>query len=325
MSVKVMGKVWDLDLPHNKLIVLLAMADHADHEGNNVFPSQGLVAWKTGYSIDQVRRIQRALVKDSLLKVESNAPGKPIKYSIDLTMGKLKEPYTPSIAMQDLAKSKTLHNDAPPTPSIAMQDPTPSIAMQDKPSVKPSIKPSSEDALPLAVLPEMIAANEGLRIVTPVKEKSQTPPGAKAPTPNSAPTPSPKDNEPSLHSRPRDVMAENMRGWQIIEAFIKAWPEDVQDRTIHHKSWFKKQAAEMAAMNPPFTDEEITTATKNGIGAKGEKFSFDDLGQALKELRMSRKRSSRKIEEYIPPKRRNTPEEFLAWQAKQKALEAANE
>lgn len=29
MSVKVMGQVWDLDLPHNKLLVLLAMADHA--------------------------------------------------------------------------------------------------------------------------------------------------------------------------------------------------------------------------------------------------------------------------------------------------------
>lgn len=140
MSVKVMGKVWDLDLPHNKLIVLLAMADHADHEGNNVFPSQGLIAWKTGYSIDQVRRIQRALVNDKLLKVESSAPGKPIKYSIDLTMGKLKPAYTPGIAMQDLAKSKTLHNDAATTPSIAMQDPTPSIAMQDKPSDKPSIE-----------------------------------------------------------------------------------------------------------------------------------------------------------------------------------------
>lgn len=144
MSVKVMGKVWDLELPHNKLIVLLAMADHADHEGNNVFPSQGLVAWKTGYSIDQVRRIQRALVKDGLLKVESNAPGKPIKYSIDLTMGKLKAPYTPSIAVQDLAGCNPLHDDATPTPSIAVQDPTPSIAVQDEPSGKPSFKPSGE-------------------------------------------------------------------------------------------------------------------------------------------------------------------------------------
>lgn len=313
MSVKVMGKVWDLDLPHNKLIVLLAMADHADHEGNNVYPSQGLVAWKTGYSIDQVRRIQRALVKDKLLRVENSAPGKPIKYSIDLTMGKMKSAYTPS-KMQDLAGGKTLHNDATPTPSIAMQD---------KPSDKPSIKGATHINPNLAVLPEMIATHEGLRIVTPSKEKAQPSQKAETPTPKvPAQPPPPKDTEPSLQSRPRDPMAENMRGWQIIEAFIKAWPEDAQDRTVHHKVWFKKQAAELASATPPFTDDEITQATKNGIAAKGAKFTFDDLGQALKELRMSRAKTKSRIPEYVPtPSRKPTPEQFREWQAKQDALE----
>jgi hypothetical protein len=32
MSGKIMGQVWDLALPHAELFVLLAMADHADHE-----------------------------------------------------------------------------------------------------------------------------------------------------------------------------------------------------------------------------------------------------------------------------------------------------
>ena len=28
-------------------LILLAMADHADHEGGHVFPSQALISWKT--------------------------------------------------------------------------------------------------------------------------------------------------------------------------------------------------------------------------------------------------------------------------------------
>lgn len=35
MSVKQMALVWDLDLPPNKRLVLLAYADHADDDGDN--------------------------------------------------------------------------------------------------------------------------------------------------------------------------------------------------------------------------------------------------------------------------------------------------
>lgn len=91
MSVKVMAKVWELDLPANKLLVLLAMADHADHDGNNVFPSIDLVSWKTGYSEVQTRRIIHALTKDNLLKVEKKSNGRyPNLYSIHTENGKQK-------------------------------------------------------------------------------------------------------------------------------------------------------------------------------------------------------------------------------------------
>lgn len=132
-----MGKVWDLDLPHNQLLVLLALADHADHEGNNVFPSLGLVAWKTGYSEQQVRRVMRSLVIDGILITTSRNPGKPNRYSIDLAAGKLKTPrvITPT-KMSGVSKSNPLHlegGDNTPTPDM----------LSAKNDGEPSLEPSS--------------------------------------------------------------------------------------------------------------------------------------------------------------------------------------
>jgi hypothetical protein len=36
MSAKQTGLVWELNLPHNEAWVLMAMADHADHEGRDL-------------------------------------------------------------------------------------------------------------------------------------------------------------------------------------------------------------------------------------------------------------------------------------------------
>lgn len=134
MSVKIMGQVWDLDLPANKLLVLLAMTDHADHNGENIYPSIELVAWKTGYSESQARRVIKSLVKDGILSSQLR-PGKTTLYSVHLEKGKLKQPFK--------RLSTGGQND---TPSIAMtpqglhsyDTPTPSIAMTPEPSVKPS-------------------------------------------------------------------------------------------------------------------------------------------------------------------------------------------
>lgn len=50
MSVKISGHVWELDLEPMDKLVLLALADHADHEGNNVRPGNELLCAKTGLS-----------------------------------------------------------------------------------------------------------------------------------------------------------------------------------------------------------------------------------------------------------------------------------
>ncbi len=93
MSVKTMGRVWELNLPHSHMLVLLALADHADHEGANIYPSVGLVAWKCGYSERQVQRIMSELVESGVLVKVSTKPGKKVTYRIDTTKSEQKTPY----------------------------------------------------------------------------------------------------------------------------------------------------------------------------------------------------------------------------------------
>ena len=61
MSVKIMGMVWDASLHRNLKFVLLAYADHADHEGRNIYPGIKSIAEKTGYDERSVQRITTEL------------------------------------------------------------------------------------------------------------------------------------------------------------------------------------------------------------------------------------------------------------------------
>ncbi len=88
MSVKQMALVWDLDLAPNKRLVLLAYADHADDDGDNVFPSLGRVAHKTGYSVDQVRRLSRELAADGLMELAEKGVGRGNTHRYRLTLEK---------------------------------------------------------------------------------------------------------------------------------------------------------------------------------------------------------------------------------------------
>lgn len=85
-----MGQVYDLDLPGNEQAVLLSLADHANHDGGNIFPSNGLTAWKLGVSEDTVSRLKKKLVARGILVVESEEPGRVKCYRIDLSKGERK-------------------------------------------------------------------------------------------------------------------------------------------------------------------------------------------------------------------------------------------
>jgi Helix-turn-helix domain len=93
MSAKIFGLVWELELPREEKYVLLCLADHADHDGNNVYPSIGLIAWKTDYSERRIQELMRRLQhKGLLVKVEEQiGRGHTVKYRIDLQAGTFKE------------------------------------------------------------------------------------------------------------------------------------------------------------------------------------------------------------------------------------------
>lgn len=117
MSAKAAGKVWDLDLPHNKQHVLLAMADHADHEGGNIFPSTDLIAWKTGYSTRQVQRIIDVLITDGILVVVAPArQQRPTTYRVDFSAGKQKAPYERPVSSTETRQNVTPESSQDVTP-----------------------------------------------------------------------------------------------------------------------------------------------------------------------------------------------------------------
>jgi biotin operon repressor len=89
MSVKIMGKVWELNLPANEKLVLLALSDHADHNGENAHPGNKLLAMKTGYSERQVQRIIQSLQEKNLIQASQDKGGRNLKkcYTIDPEKG----------------------------------------------------------------------------------------------------------------------------------------------------------------------------------------------------------------------------------------------
>ncbi len=94
MSIKLMSEVWTRELPHPEQSVLLALADHADDEGGSVFPSLALVAWKTGYSTRQVRRIVRTLEdRGALVLVAEATRYRPNEYRIVMEAVPAKTPF----------------------------------------------------------------------------------------------------------------------------------------------------------------------------------------------------------------------------------------
>jgi hypothetical protein len=129
MSGKIMGQVWDLDLPTNEQLVLLAMTDHADHLGENIWPSVGLIAWKTGYSERTIQRLIKSLLKKDILKIQKRRPGKTTIYCTAFENAPLRPPYkseqTPDIDV---------------TPDTKDVTPTPDTQMSPEPSLEPSTK-----------------------------------------------------------------------------------------------------------------------------------------------------------------------------------------
>ena len=127
MSVRVMSEVWELDLEHGCQGVLMAMADHADDDGTNCYPSVPYLAWKTGYSESQVRRIMKQLREAEIIVPVANeggGRGNPVEYRIRIEKGSKKTPFIPR---QDRCETKSHHasdqsETAPPDPGEAQTE-----------------------------------------------------------------------------------------------------------------------------------------------------------------------------------------------------------
>ena len=85
-----MSKVWDIpndEIGPNEKYVLLAYADHADHEGKSIFPAVETIIKKTGYSERSVQYITRSLEESGYLIPDGQGRKGTNKWYIPLDEG----------------------------------------------------------------------------------------------------------------------------------------------------------------------------------------------------------------------------------------------
>lgn len=70
MSIQVMTDVWAYaDVKGSELLILLALADFSDDNGENIYPSMQTLARKSRLSEPQARRVVQNLVKLELIEI----------------------------------------------------------------------------------------------------------------------------------------------------------------------------------------------------------------------------------------------------------------
>ncbi len=141
MSVKVMGKVWDTNLPPNQRLVLLAYADAAEHDGTEIWPGHERLTSMTGYSRSQVERITRDLITAGvLIRVTKGYRGRRARFAIPLDH--------PAFVSQDATQSK-VDSVASAPDSVASETGKGSVD-----ATRPVLPvPSSSPVLPIAATP----------------------------------------------------------------------------------------------------------------------------------------------------------------------------
>lgn len=137
MSIAYMDNVWKLSIPPHHAWILMALADHADDTGENIFPSIARIAWKTGLSSRQVRRTMSELRECGLIEVYDYKESGTRVYRLNFEKAQKKSPF----------KSKTTVSEwgdimSPLTPMTGgddAHDSPPLSPVTAKPSVKPSV------------------------------------------------------------------------------------------------------------------------------------------------------------------------------------------
>lgn len=93
MSAKTTGLIWDIVLSVPQRMVLLAMVDHADHDGEHIHAPAPFIAWKTGYSERNVYRIIQDLIAAGILVITGSSLGEANEYRFDFSRAAYKPSY----------------------------------------------------------------------------------------------------------------------------------------------------------------------------------------------------------------------------------------
>jgi hypothetical protein len=146
MSVRLMARIWELQLPPSHLLVALALGDHGDDDGNRIFPSLALVAFKTGYSARQVRRIIRELEAGGLLvKVADACSHRPTEYRMDTAAVPAKPAFTRADNMSARQGESSRRREGPTADEMSGRGRTSATSRADiAMSAEPSLEPSGE-------------------------------------------------------------------------------------------------------------------------------------------------------------------------------------
>ncbi len=75
MSIRLMSDVWRTNLPTTEKMVLLVIADHANDEGTQSYPSQATIAEKASISIRTVQRCVNTLVLEGYIRMFKHSGG----------------------------------------------------------------------------------------------------------------------------------------------------------------------------------------------------------------------------------------------------------
>jgi hypothetical protein len=226
MSVKVMAQVWELDLPHAEKFVLLAMADHADHDGGNVHPAVATVARKTGYSDRQVQRIIDALEAKGLLRPDGGSVGgrgKTVVYRI--ATGRGDAPAEKGDILSDVPEKGDILTvkgdicDSERVTSTTIKGDICDSAYRTRPrktepSIEPSIEPSKE--------PERVPAPDAPR----GRPKKSIPVCDNPPTFEEVRAECEKNGYPELAEAAYDFQTQ--RGWRMKSGPLYDWPAAIR-------------------------------------------------------------------------------------------------
>lgn len=133
MSILLMSRVFATSLSPSKKIVLLSLADFADDDGKNIFPSVATVAKKSSLSHRSVQTIIGDFADSGILRITKNpfggAPGKTRHLQINLA------------ALESLTRLARDENFAP-VPETGADDSSGGVQTDAKTSATPAPKPS---------------------------------------------------------------------------------------------------------------------------------------------------------------------------------------